>query len=35
MVNFSNKTIQEWNELAKKELKNKARDGEQKLSWES
>ena len=35
MVKFSNKTLYDWNELANKELKNKASNGEQNLSWES
>ena len=35
MVKFSNKTLDDWNELANKELKNKASNGEQNLSWES
>ena len=35
MVKFSNKTLEEWNELANKELKNKASNGEQNLNWES
>ncbi len=35
MVKFSNKTLEDWNELAKKELKNKVSNGEQNLSWES
>ena len=35
MVKFSNKTIDDWNELANKELKNKVSNGEQNLSWES
>ena len=35
MVKFSNKTLDDWNELANKELKNKVSNGEQNLSWES
>ena len=35
MVKFSNKTLDDWNELAKKELKNKVSNGEQNLSWKS
>ena len=35
MVKFSNKTLDDWNELANKELKNKASNGEQNLSWKS
>jgi len=35
MVKFSNKTLEEWNELANKELKNKVSNGEKNLSWES
>ena len=35
MVKFSNKTIDDWNDLASKELKKQVSDGEQKLSWES
>ena len=35
MVKFSNKTLDDWNELANKELKNKVSNGEQDLSWES
>ena len=34
MVKFSNKTLDDWNELANKELKNKVNNGEQNLSWE-
>ena len=35
MVKFSNKNLQDWNELANKELKGNIEDGNQKLSWES
>ena len=35
MVKFSNKTLDDWNELANKELKNKVSNVEQNLSWES
>ena len=35
MVKFSSKTIDDWSELANKELQNKIREGKQKLSWES
>ena len=35
MVKFSNKTLDDWNELANKELKNKVSNGEKGLGWES
>ncbi len=35
MVKFSNKTFDDWNELASKELKNKTSNAERNLSWES
>ena len=35
MVKFSNKTLDDWNNLASKELKKQVSEGEQKLSWES
>ena len=35
MVKFLHKTLDDWNELANKELKNKVSNGEQNLSWES
>ena len=35
MVKFSNKTLDDWNELANKELRNKGNNEEENLSWES
>ena len=35
MVTFSNKDLNDWNELADKELKKNTSNGEQKLSWDS